>query len=676
MDQEKQGKPDLNSLTIAEKKCNPQQRLWQKKVLHESEARHVATQNPKLELNTKNLVPAQNCLGLADVFELAPVGLMILDRDGLIKYANQTVAEIVGKEQPLLIQTSLFDYVYGDRGKLIKHLERTQLSGKSDTVNICVRDNKNIVRHVHMYSVVRKLGTLRDSCLSAFVDITEYVQQQQALQLQNTLLEQMQEGVLLVRQKDGIILETNASLDDLFGYEPGELAGHHLSVLTMEQKNVSLTQSEYIIFELRRWGRWTGEIQNVRKDGSGFWSEVSISVFDHQDYGPIWLAVQRDITRRKEAERALLESEQFANAVLDALPLQMAVLDEHTKIVAVNKAWKQFARDCGAPEEICFGIGISYRDICSLGVSGLCGNDGKAVGGIEAVIKGAQSQFLMEYACKLQQESRWYLLKATSRENGNKGAVVTYIDITWQKRTEAMAQAQRDELARVARLKTVGALSSALAHEITQPLTAISCFSDAALSIVKKSDLQATQLVNVLHDINKQVKRAAAIMQRLREFMGQGRAHKIQVDICDIVHDAIQLIEAMAHKHSITIQLRLAEGIHFVNVDRIQIEQVIVNLLTNSIEAICSAPCEKRVIQVETVPRHGQVEILVRDTGPGLNSQWTERIFDLFETNKKTGMGMGLSISRSIVESHHGRLWADSSANLGAVFHVSLPTSN
>lgn len=627
-------------------------------------------------LNTTNFIS----YNFVDFFEVSPIGQVVMDRNGNIQQVNRAAAELFAREREDLLQTSFFDYVVGDKVSLTKHLQRVHKSGRRETVELCVRNSKNVVHHVHVYSVSYGLREHRDGCLTALVDITEHIRQQQVLKLQNTLLNKMQEGVLLVRQKDGIILETNASFDRLFGYDPGELAGQHVSNLNAEQDIDEVSQAEHIVFELRRWGHWAGEVKNVRKDGSVFWSEASVSAFDHQDYGPIWLDVHRDITWRKHAEYALSQSERFARATLNALPLAMIVLDENGKIISVNTAWRQFARDNGAPEAICEGDDITCRDLYLCGICGFCGDEcgeeGRVIAGINAVIERRLPQYEMEYVCHIQKETRWYLLKATSRGNGDKGAVVTYFDVSTQKRAEASAQEQRDKLARVARLNTISALSSSLAHEITQPLTAISCFSEAAIAMVKNAHPQLDQLTDVLQDINKQVQRAAAIMRRLREFMGQGRSQKSQVDIRDIISDAVQLVEPSAQKQAIEIQRRLTTTSQCVLVDRIQIEQVMVNLLSNSIEAICSAPCESRLIEVELVAHQGEVEILVSDSGPGLDGQQIERVFDLFETNKKTGMGMGLSISRSIVEAHHGRLWADSAVNLGAVFHVSLPLSS
>lgn len=659
--------------------------------------RELEIQRLELEMQSRNLLENQqkvteSCHRFCDSYDFAPIGFVSLDSKGLIHQINPAAADLLGIARTDLIRTPLALYLPNDSEAFFRHLKLTLNNDRREMVELQLQDSNQRLHYVRMYSVSRREGKQGKICTSALVDITEHREQQQTLQLQNTMLNQMQEGVLLIRRCDGVILETNAAVDLMFGYTPGELAGRHVSVLNAGGERESCRQAEQILAELKCRGKWHGEVHNVRKNGTDFWSEVSISAFDHQDYGPIWLDVHRNISVRKATECALRESDRFAHGVINALPVQLVVLDQQGDIVAVNKMWREFALDYHLPAVLCEGVGMNYQEVC-LYICGEFSPQAKAaMAGIDAVIKEEQPLFTMEFACHASQQSRWFLLNATSRGNGDKGAVVTYIDITSRKLAEAQAGERRDELARVMRLNTVSALSSALAHEITQPLTAISCFSDAALSIVNqdignqeltKQDVatngsgQLDQLRQVLQDIDHQVQRASVIMQRLREFMGHGRAQTACVDINEIIDNAVTLVKPMARKHQIAIT-RLYDAVpRYVLADRIQIEQVFVNLLHNSIEAINSAPGKRRDIFIEHVGRgNGQVEFAVRDTGPGLDSQMIERIFDIFETDKKTGMGMGLSISRSMVEAHHGKLWVEDSAGPGAVFHLSLPTGN
>jgi signal transduction histidine kinase len=363
----------------------------------------------------------------------------------------------------------------------------------------------------------------------------------------------------------------------------------------------------------------------------------------------------------------------FAQAVLDALPSQIAVLDRQGVIVAVNRAWRRFAEDNGAAAAVREGIGLNYLSVCRQSSGADSDEAAMAAEGLQAVIGGARPLFTLEYPCHSPTEQRWFLLTASPLGTPDGGAVVAHIDTTARKLAQQQARERQQALARAARLHTVGALASALAHEITQPLTAMGHFNYAALTLLDGNPPDTEEVRGLLRETEGQVDRAGAIVQRLKDFIRHGTLRKEHSDVRVAVTDAVELVSHLALRKAVEVRVHCPERAAEAWIDRIQITQVVVNLLCNSIEAIEQAGTQTRRVEVRVSSDHDGIRLTVSDTGPGLDPAWGDRIFDVFETGKSTGAGIGLAVSRSIAEAHGGRLWAEPTPARGAVFHLSLP---
>lgn len=260
-----------------------------------------------------------------------------------------------------------------------------------------------------------------------------------------------------------------------------------------------------------------------------------------------------------------------------------------------------------------------------------------------------------------------------------------------QERTVELEQARerQAELAHVARLSTMGEMASGLAHELNQPLAAITNYGNVILRLIEAGDDSATYEPAVQRVVD-QARRAAEIIRRLRDFVAKRGLHRSPTDLSKLVLEVLPLIQPEARKYYIAIETDLAQALPEVVVDAIQIEQVVVNLVLNAIEAInstsgaggrasagdgeagSSPAVGPRTITLRTLRQEGGVQLLVCDTGPGMSDQELDHIFDPFFTTKPGGMGMGLTISQSIVDSHGGRLWARRRV-LGCTFCIELP---
>jgi two-component system, LuxR family, sensor kinase FixL len=363
----------------------------------------------------------------------------------------------------------------------------------------------------------------------------------------------------------------------------------------------------------------------------------------------------------------------FGKAVIQALPTPIAALDAKGTIVAINDAWSRWATENGVCPASELGVGKNYLEVCNRA----CGNQSveieSAECGIRAVLEGKESQFTLEYPCGSANFRRWLSMQVTRLQVKPPGALVTHLDITSRKLGEDMARRLQAQLDRVARMHTLGVLATAVTHEISQPLAAIGIYSNAAAHLIDSDKASPGELAEVLRQIESQIKRAGEILGRVRELTRWRNAGKTPIDLGETVAEATRLIRPMATERQVAIMLDTLDEPVRVSADRIQISQALINLLCNGIEAIALADGGERWVRVGVRQEGTGAHITVTDSGPGIRPGWGERIFDIFETDKATGSGMGLALSRSLVERHGGRLWVDTAHTPGAAFHFTLP---
>ena len=251
-------------------------------------------------------------------------------------------------------------------------------------------------------------------------------------------------------------------------------------------------------------------------------------------------------------------------------------------------------------------------------------------------------------------------------------------NITDRKKIEEQSRRNWDELAHVSRLNAMGEMATGLAHEINQPLTAIANYADAAeqAQMAGKSPTSES-ICELLSRISEQAFRAGEIIRRLRRLVEKSHPHRSPLDVNDVIREVVGLVEADARLNNVRIILNLRTPIPPVLADRIQVQQILLNLFRNALDAFTDHATTAGEVTMETsVQNDAFIQIVVKDNGPGLPSGNIESIFDAFNTTKSKGLGMGLPISRSIVEAHGGRLSAEPNRSGGAAFRVTLPVSD
>ena len=240
-------------------------------------------------------------------------------------------------------------------------------------------------------------------------------------------------------------------------------------------------------------------------------------------------------------------------------------------------------------------------------------------------------------------------------------------------RAQNELQHTRSELAHVARVTTMGELAASIAHEVNQPLGAIVGNADICRSWLQEKDVDLKSVAEALEDIASDGHRASEIISRIRSLVKKHVPEKTPLNLSDVAREVIRLVGHEAQRKQVTIQAELGESLPVVEADRVQLQQVLLNLCMNGIEAMHETDANERQLTVQTMMSKGSVVAAVSDRGMGIEPAKAEQLFKAFHTTKSGGLGMGLAISRSIIESFGGKLWAESNAGGGAIFSFSLP---
>jgi two-component system sensor kinase FixL len=252
--------------------------------------------------------------------------------------------------------------------------------------------------------------------------------------------------------------------------------------------------------------------------------------------------------------------------------------------------------------------------------------------------------------------------------------LATVIDITARKAAEEQARKSREQIDRLTRISLLGEMTASIAHELNQPLSAIVSNANAAQRFLHKDQLNAETMQEILQDVGADARRAHDVIQHIRNTIKKGAAVRERINLNEVVDEVAHSIRPDARIYSCEIKTSLAKSLPEVEGDPVQIQQVLINLVSNAFDAMAQTPAKQRKVEIKTEGNgDGTVCVSVRDHGAGIREETRERIFEQFFTTKDEGLGMGLAIVRSIIESHGGRITAENVDGGGASFHFSLP---
>jgi PAS domain S-box-containing protein len=415
---------------------------------------------------------------------------------------------------------------------------------------------------------------------------------------------------------------------------------------------------------------FAGEFRILRRDGEERWvlakgRTIAGAADGHKGRR---MGVVLDITERKRAEEALKNERTFLRQVIDIDPNLIFAKDREGRFTLANRA---VANTYGTTVEKLIGKTDADFNAHPDEVEGFRRVD------LE-VIETLRERFIPEeHITDAQGNVRW--LQTVKRPIIERDGTATQIlgassDITLRKKTELELQEQRAELAHVARVSMMGELAASLAHELNQPLTAILSNAQAALRFLSSKPGNIEEVREILHDIVKDNTRAGEVIRRMRALVKKEGLEFASHDLATLLRDVVALVHSDAILHGVRISLKIEKNLPPVQGDRVQLQQVVLNILLNAFDAMKESPAGGREVQLSAErDSRNFIKVAISDRGIGLTGDKLAKIFDPFYTTKRDGLGMGLSICRSIIAAHGGRLWAENNCDAGATFYFTLP---
>jgi PAS domain S-box-containing protein len=480
------------------------------------------------------------------------------------------------------------------------------------------------------------------------------------------LFEQTPEAVAVL-SADGRIVRINKEFTRMFGYEPAEVLERPVNDLIVPERLVESAR-EYNR-RLKSGDRVEVETVRRRKDGNDVHvSLLAVPVTAASGEQVANYAIYRDITERKRAEERLLESEVRFQAIADTAPVMIWTTGTDGLCNYFSKPWLDFTGRTMEQE-----VGMGWTE-------GVHPDD--VQGCLDGFLPAFQARkpFRMEYRLRRADgEYRWVDESGIPRYTPGgefAGYIGCNIDVTDRKRAEEERERLRQvqsELAHINRVTTMGELAASIAHEIKQPISAAHTNAKTCLRWLGRNQPDIEEAREAASRVIQDVTRTSEIISRIRVLFKKGEPERECVDVNEVIREMIILMRSAAARHAISIHTELAPELPNVRADRVQLQQVFLNLMLNGIDAITEGNgAGDLTIKSQRNP-DGQVLISVSDTGIGLPLERSNKVFDAFFTTKPQGTGMGLSISRSIIEAHGGRLWATGNSNRGATFQFTLP---
>jgi len=466
----------------------------------------------------------------------------------------------------------------------------------------------------------------------------------------------------MVRSLDGTILFWARGMERLYGYPAAEAIG---------QCSHTLLRTEFprpraeIEAELAVRGEWNGEVTHYRRDGERRIVATQWSLWREGAFTAVTV-INNDITELKLAAQDVFAREAHLKSILETVPDAMIVIDEHGLIqsfsVAAERLFGYRAADV-VGRNIRLMMPSPYREAHDGYLTRYLTTGERRIIGIGRVVVGERkdgSTFPME-------------LSVGEMRSSDKRYFTGFIrDLTERQRTEARLQELQNELVHISRLTAMGEMASALAHELNQPLSAIANYLKGSRRLLAERDDEDSRMVREAMDMAaEQSLRAGQIIRRLRDFVARGETERRVESVKKLIEEASALALVGAKEHGVRVMFQIDPAHDLVLVDKVQIQQILLNLIRNAVEAMENSP--RRELIIASRPQaNGLVEIAVADSGPGIAPEILGQLFQPFVTTKRYGMGVGLSISRSIVEAHGGQIRVEPNRGGGTVFRFTV----
>lgn len=396
---------------------------------------------------------------------------------------------------------------------------------------------------------------------------------------------------------------------------------------------------------------------------------ISILLLAGGVFWSLWLV--RDLMHKStRAEEALRAEHAFRAAMEDSLTVGMRARDLKGRVIYVNPA---FCKMTGfAPEEL-----VGHEPPMPYWAPEHLENTEamhRAVMAGEAPSDGFEITFMRKNGERFQ--ALVYEAKLIDGNGQHTGWMASVLDITERKNAEELARQQQEQLQFTARLVTLGEMASTLAHELNQPLAAIASYNTGCLNLLERPDCRPTDIQPALQKLGVQAQRAGRIIRRVHDFVRKSEPKRAPCNFGEVIEDCLGFVEADARKKHVQIDCQVPE-LPLIPADRLMLEQVLLNLMRNAMDAMEETPAKERLLRINIESGTSELRVSVADQGSGIHPDIRDKLFSAFFTTKPEGMGVGLSICRSIIEFHRGRLWVeennDSATGSGTIFIFTLP---
>jgi two-component system sensor kinase FixL len=607
-----------------------------------------------------SLAPGKNAGQRADllmsIFDRVSDGIICCDAAGTLTVFNEVACRLLGCSAGSAQGRPLKNF-FPKASKLLSEdavgVERSLLAVAADGSSIPLAGVAGYVSH----------GKERCFCITFRPPTTVPLDRHDSARL--AAIVESSDDAIIGKTLDGIIVSWNKGAERIFGYAAAEMVGRHISKLIPPGHE----SEEPEIQERLRIGGRVDHFDTVRVTKNGKLVDVSLTISPIRDEsGRIVGAskIARDITEAKRIAAAQEENEQRMRLAADAAKLGLWDWDLRTKTMTRSATLAKLMGTSQLQSEYdleSVEVHPDDRESTRLKLQDAISSGNEYVNEFRSMWPDGSIHWL---------EGRG---RAIYDDRGDAQRMLgIVVDITERKNTEEAARLREAELAHMSRISTMGNMASGLAHEINQPLGAILNYAGVCMTLLKSSPLAIDGFRIALEEVMSETRRASAIIRRIRSFVTKQTPKSALVDLNDLIQRSIALLDFELRHQSIRPNMKLATGIPLVRADAIQIEQVIVNLIYNAMQAMAEQSADDRKLTVETKCLSATaVEVNVIDTGPGMSPENLARLFQPFFTTKAQGMGMGLNISRSIIESHGGRMNGTPRAAGGMRFGFTLP---
>jgi two-component system, LuxR family, sensor kinase FixL len=462
----------------------------------------------------------------------------------------------------------------------------------------------------------------------------------------------------------GAMIEVNTQACRLTGYSREELIGGFVQHFSMDDPRYCGREALRRIHAVVEHGPQSFEWILRHRQGHHFPVEVELKTLQIAG-GVHVLALFRDITKRKLAEARLIERERHFRTLIENSSEGIAILGEDGIVRYVSPS---ISNVLGYGERRALGRNvfgyIHYDDLAALHAT------------LGRIKPGEGASADVTYRI-MHADGSWRHHEATIKDlrhdSAASGFLVNFRDVTERIRAEAVAQQRQRLIEHLARVNTMGELASALAHELSQPFAAMVNYVGGCLERIRSGPMAEDDLVRVLERINAEARRAGQVIQSLRKFSQSAEFSRNVEDLNSIIGEIQPLVQMRANEARAVIVYDLGEDLPDVLCDRVLVEQVLLNIVFNAIEALAQTEPDRRRVVIHTYAIGGFVQVAVEDSGPGLPVANPDKLFEAFFSTKKGGLGVGLALCRSIVDSHGGHVWCTAAHPTGTTFHFTLP---